>query len=105
MTANLRQLRGAGLVEEDAISAALDRITLADTEADAVAGATFVTEAVAEDLVVKQELFERVESLVQSRSAPVVPPSPVVTLATLGTMKPAIRMSTIIMSAGPCSSR
>lgn len=65
MTANLRQLRGAGLVEEDAISAALDRITLADTEADAVAGATFVTEAVAEDLVVKQELFERVESLVE----------------------------------------
>jgi 3-hydroxyacyl-CoA dehydrogenase len=66
--ANLEQMLAVGLVEEDAVADAVGRVTVCDNEAEALAGAEFVTEAVVEDLAVKQELFERIESAVEPKS-------------------------------------
>ncbi|MBX7209546.1 MAG: hypothetical protein K1X78_14615 [Verrucomicrobiaceae bacterium] len=61
---NLADFAAAGLVKKKDIPAILKRITVFDNEADAVRGASFVTECVAEDLGVKQEWFARIEALV-----------------------------------------
>jgi 3-hydroxybutyryl-CoA dehydrogenase len=58
---NLQAFVEAGLVERSQVGPILARLKLYDNEADAVAGAQFVTEAVQEDIVVKQELFGRLE--------------------------------------------
>lgn len=60
--ANLQRMAEAGVVEADSIKQTLERIEVCSSEASAVAGAEFVTEAVAEDLAVKQELFARIEA-------------------------------------------
>ncbi|MDP6446909.1 MAG: 3-hydroxyacyl-CoA dehydrogenase NAD-binding domain-containing protein, partial [Pirellulaceae bacterium] len=61
---NLHELAGVGLVDEADISPTIERITVCDSEADALRGAEFVTEAIVEDLTTKQELFARIEALV-----------------------------------------
>lgn len=58
---NLQDFVAAGLFESDQIDSVLKRLRVCRTEADAVRGAEFVTEAVREDLAAKQELFERIE--------------------------------------------
>ena len=66
--ANLRQMLSVGMIEQAAISEAIGRITVCETEADALAGAEFVTEAVVENLALKQELFERIEAFVEEET-------------------------------------
>lgn len=61
---NLQAFVDSGLFPAASVDPTLARIHVHDTEAAAVAGAQFVTEAVAEDLAVKQALFARLESLV-----------------------------------------
>ena len=58
---NLGEFARAGLIAESEIPVVLERITICETEPVALDGAQFVTEAVREDLDVKQELFARVE--------------------------------------------
>ncbi len=58
---NLRDFVEAELFETDQIDSVLKRLRVCRTEAEAVRGAEFVTEAVREDLAAKQELFERIE--------------------------------------------
>lgn len=62
---NLQAFARAGLLAADQIEPTLARLVVCDTEADAVADVAFVTEAVAEDLAVKQALFARLEALVR----------------------------------------
>lgn len=64
--ANLQQMLAVGIIEESVIEPTLERITVCDDEAEALSGAQFVTEAVAEDLALKQELFARIETAVAS---------------------------------------
>lgn len=61
---NLAAFVASGLLPAASVEPALARITAYDTEREAVAGVQFVTEAVAEDLAVKQALFARLEPLV-----------------------------------------
>ena len=56
---NLRTAARAGFGEEGAIGPALARFRVCETEAEALQGAEFVVEAVAEDLEVKRRLFSR----------------------------------------------
>ncbi len=58
---NLRDFVEAELFESDQIDSVLKRLRVCRTEAEAVCGAEFVTEAVREDLAAKQEVFERIE--------------------------------------------
>ena len=58
---NLRDFVEAELFESDQIDSVLKRLRVCRTEAEAVRGAEFVTEAVREDLAAKQEVFERIE--------------------------------------------
>lgn len=60
---NLEELADAGLLKRALIEPALARIHVADSEAAALGEARFVTEAVREDLAVKQALFARIEVL------------------------------------------
>ncbi|MCD6365211.1 MAG: 3-hydroxyacyl-CoA dehydrogenase family protein, partial [Planctomycetes bacterium] len=59
---NLQRMAEAGVVEADSIKQTLERIEVCPSETSAVEGAEFVTEAVAENLPVKRELFARIES-------------------------------------------
>ena len=61
---NLSAFVEAGLIPQSQIEGILSRLVICESEAEAVADAGFVTEAVKEDLAVKQELFERLETLV-----------------------------------------
>jgi 3-hydroxybutyryl-CoA dehydrogenase len=61
---NLNDFVAAGLARRTSVASLLGRITVCDSEAEAVRGAHFVTEAVREDLSVKQKLFARLEGLV-----------------------------------------
>lgn len=61
---NLKDFVAAGLMRKTSVAPLLARIRVCDSEAEAVRGAQFVTEAVREDLGVKQELFARLEGLV-----------------------------------------
>ncbi len=63
---NLETASDAGIIQPDAIDAALSRIVICNTEEEALAGAEFVTESVAEDLEIKLDLFARIEGLVSS---------------------------------------
>ncbi len=58
---NLQRFVDAELMRADDIPQVIERIRLETSEVDAVKPASFVTEAVAEDLTVKQELFQRLE--------------------------------------------
>ena len=60
---NLEAFVTAGLVEPWQIEPTLTRLGLAGTEEEAVAEAQFVTEAVPEDLEIKQALFSRLERI------------------------------------------
>lgn len=63
--ANLRAFVDAELLAADQVEPILARITICDTEADAAGPAAFITEAVKEDLAVKQALFARLEQVVR----------------------------------------
>jgi len=63
VSANLAAFVAAGLVASQQIEPTLARLHLAETEAEAVAGVQFVTEAVPEDLEVKRTLFLRLEQI------------------------------------------
>jgi 3-hydroxybutyryl-CoA dehydrogenase len=60
---NLAAFVAAGVVESDEVEATLARLLPVGTEAEAVAGAQFVTEAIPEDLAAKQALLERLERM------------------------------------------
>lgn len=62
---NLEQMVTAGLVEADQIDSIVRRLVVCDCESEALAGAQFVSEAAAEELEVKQELFVRLEQGVE----------------------------------------
>jgi 3-hydroxybutyryl-CoA dehydrogenase len=61
--ANLAAFVDAGLVEPGQIEPTVARLRLAGTEGEAVAEAQFVTEAIPEDLEIKQALFSRLERM------------------------------------------
>ena len=61
---NLADFVANGMLDADKVEPTLQRITVADSEADAVAGSQFVVEAIAEDLEVKRDYFERIEDCV-----------------------------------------
>ena len=65
---NLRTAARAGFGEEGAIGPALARFRVCETEAEALQGAEFVVEAVAEDLEVKRRLFNRIEPQVSAET-------------------------------------
>lgn len=65
---NLEDFVAAGLVRKRDVPAILKRIVVADSEAEAVCEAQFVTEAVREDLKTKQALFARLEELVSDKT-------------------------------------
>jgi 3-hydroxybutyryl-CoA dehydrogenase len=58
---NLAAFVAAELVEPEQVGSTLARLRLADTEDEAVADVQFLTEAIPEDLAVKQVLFVRLE--------------------------------------------
>lgn len=64
ITANLKQMVDAQLLQKDTMVDVLNRITICDKQRDAVKNAEVVTEAIAEDLELKQELFVRLENQV-----------------------------------------
>jgi len=59
---NLKAFNKAGLITLDEVEIILSRVTVVASEQEAVANAQFVTEAVREDLHVKQDLFRRLEA-------------------------------------------
>jgi 3-hydroxybutyryl-CoA dehydrogenase len=61
---NLTAFVAADLVTPEQVEPALARLQPVGTESEAAADAQFVTEAVPEDLEVKQKLFERLEQIV-----------------------------------------
>ena len=61
---NLRQFADAGLVDDADAAATLDRVSIVDTVAEAVANADFVIEAVREDLPTKIALLAEIEPIV-----------------------------------------
>ena len=63
---NLETARDAGIIAPDDIDVALSRIAVCDTEEEALVGVQYVTEAVAEDLAIKQDLFARIEGHVST---------------------------------------
>jgi 3-hydroxybutyryl-CoA dehydrogenase len=62
---NLEDFSETGMVSADDIGSIIDRIHVADSEADAASGSNFVVEAVAEQLDTKKELFTRLEEVVE----------------------------------------
>jgi 3-hydroxybutyryl-CoA dehydrogenase len=60
---NLAAFVAGGLVESHEVEPTLDRLILADSDAEAVAGAQVVTEAIVEDLPAKQALLARLERI------------------------------------------
>ncbi len=65
---SLEAFVGAELLNANQIEPILARITVCDTEVDAVEPAEFITEAVKEDLTAKQELFARLESVISPQA-------------------------------------
>ena len=61
IASNLRQRVQADLDTEGSVRETLERLTVCSAEKDALEGSEFVTEAVREDLVTKQDLFKRIE--------------------------------------------
>ena len=60
---NLAAFVAAELVEPEQVEPTLARLSLAGTEVEAVADAQFLTEAIPEDLAVKQALLARLERI------------------------------------------
>jgi 3-hydroxybutyryl-CoA dehydrogenase len=60
---NLAAFVAAGLIGPEQVEPALARLRLTDTEAEAVADGQFLTEAIPEDLAVKQALLVRLEQI------------------------------------------
>ena len=60
--ANLGLMASCGLFNDDDTQATLERITICDTEEDALEQAHFVTEAVRENLELKIAMLQRIES-------------------------------------------
>lgn len=65
---NLLTFVEAGIFDAEQIEPTLSRITVHDSEAEAVHDAQFITEAIREEIVAKQELFARLESLVSDEA-------------------------------------
>src|SRR5438045_4035283 len=61
--ANLAAFVAAELVEPEQVEPTLARLSLTDTEDEAVADVPFLTEAIPEDLAVKQALLARLERI------------------------------------------
>jgi len=66
--ANLQRMVEAGVGDAGGVEQTLGRIEVFETESAAVDGAGFVTEAIAEDLALKQEVFAGLESRVDPRA-------------------------------------
>ena len=64
--ANLEQMVEAGIHDEESVQEIESRVLLCESEEEALEDTQFVTEAVVEDLGVKQELFSRIEAFVPS---------------------------------------
>ena len=62
---NLQRMAEAEVVDPGSIDPALDHLVVCGTEEEAAGEAQFVTEAIVEDLVTKQEFFARLESTVR----------------------------------------
>jgi 3-hydroxybutyryl-CoA dehydrogenase len=58
---NLQAFVEAGLIPQNQVEGILSRLVICESEAEALAEADFVTEAIKEDLTLKQELFARLE--------------------------------------------
>ena len=65
---NLEQLADAGLLQSEQITEVLERITVCETLEATVDGALWVTEAAWENLEVKQQLFRKIEPLVDPQT-------------------------------------
>ena len=65
---NLVDAVGARIISKESIEPTLNRVTVFEDEQSAVGGAHFITEAVREDLAVKQKLFARIESMVSEQT-------------------------------------
>lgn len=63
---NLQSAARAGFGEEGLIDPVLSRLKVCESEAELVHGTEFVVEAVREDMLIKQEIFNRIESMVSS---------------------------------------
>lgn len=61
---NIKVMHECGLLEESDASGVIDRIKVCDSEAVALDGSQFVTEAIAEDLETKRQFFARCEAVV-----------------------------------------
>lgn len=61
---NLADFVAAGMIAAEEVEPAVARISAFDVEREALDGVWFVTEAVQEDLAVKRDLFQRIESFV-----------------------------------------
>jgi 3-hydroxyacyl-CoA dehydrogenase len=66
--ANLETLAQGGLLSPDDVAPVLDRISVADSMAEAVRDADFVTEAVIEDVELKRSIFQEMEKYCSPRS-------------------------------------
>ena len=66
--ANLEQMVRAGIGDPESTEQTLGRIRVFESEGEAVQNVQFVTEAVREDLKVKQDLFARLESRISQRA-------------------------------------
>ena len=60
---NLQTVAKAGMGSQESIEQTLARIRICESEEEAVRSASFVTEAIREDLPAKRDLFTRLESL------------------------------------------
>ncbi len=63
---NLEQMVEAGIYDEESLRKIESRVLLCGSEEEALEGTQFVTEAIVENLGVKQELFSRIEAFVPS---------------------------------------
>jgi 3-hydroxybutyryl-CoA dehydrogenase len=68
IAANLDAFAANDLISRDDVDPILERITIQSTEASAARDSQFVVEAIAEDLMVKQEFFERIEDVVRDET-------------------------------------
>ncbi len=68
IAANLEAFAANDLIPRDGIEPVLERITIEATEAAAAHDAQFLVEAIAEDLTVKQQFFQRIEQHVSDET-------------------------------------
>ena len=63
---NLEKMVAAGLFDAGDVAGTLERITVCDSEEDALQDADFLTEVIRENLVLKQTVFERIEASIST---------------------------------------